>query len=124
MNLSTILRTNAIFTGICGLVCVFATSFVAIHAGVPELLWIQVLGFLLLAYVPTLLFAAWRPMRWLVITIIILDWGYVFIAVVFFLNHWTLADELGAIMVIGSTALVALFAVLQQRALSHPLPKA
>jgi hypothetical protein len=123
MTLSNTLRTNAVFTGICGLICVLATSFVVAHAGVPEMLWIQILGFMLLAYVPTLLFAAWRPARWLVMTIIILDWGYVFLAIVFFLNHWTLADALGTTMVVGSAAFVALFAILQQRGLPQPTAK-
>lgn len=124
MTLSNTLRINAVFTGICGLICVFATSFIVTHAGVPDVLWVQILGLMLLAYVPTLLLAAWMPARWLVTTIIVLDWGYVLLAMVFLVSHWKLADALGATIVIGSAAFVALFAVLQQRGLSQSPAKA
>lgn len=123
MPLSTALRLNAVFTGVCGLVCLLVTDFVTLRTGVSDRFWVLVLGFMLLAYVPTLLFAAWQPRAWLVKSIIALDWTYVIVAAIFFMTHWTQADGLGVTMIAGSTALVALFAVFAQRGLLQTLRK-
>ena len=123
MPLSPTLRINAVFTGACGLVCLFTPDFVTLRAGVPDRIWVLALGIVLLAYVPILLFAAWQPMAWLVKAIIALDWAYVLIAATFLASHWAQADGVGVMLVAGSTAFVALFAALQQRGLSQALRK-
>jgi hypothetical protein len=115
MMLSIILHVNAAFTGACGLICLLATTFVVTHCGILERFWVVVLGSMLLAYVPTLLLAAWRPTRWLIKTIIVLDWGYVGLAAIFCIIHWSKVSSVGAFMVIGSAFMVAVFAALQQK---------
>lgn len=123
MMLSTILRVNAVFTGACGLICLLATTFVVAHCAIPERLWVVILGSMLLAYVPTLLLAAWWPKRWLIKTIIVLDWGYVGLAAIFYITHWSKVSSVGALMVIGSAFMVAVFAALQQKYTSNALRK-
>jgi hypothetical protein len=118
MDLPTALRANAAFTGTCGAACLTATAFVTAHAAVPDRLWTLGLGAMLLAYVPMLLFAAARPDAWLVRTIIALDWGYVAIATAFFVRRWQQMDGLGLALVVSTTLLVALFAIIQQRGLT------
>ncbi len=117
MNLSTALRANALFTLACSLVCLLAGELVLRHTAIPALIWINGLGILLLSYVPMLLFAASRPHDWLIKTIILLDWGFVVIATIWLLVSWQRADAVGIAIETASTAIVALFAVLQQRGL-------
>ena len=119
MNLRKALIGNAIFTSICGLSCLLTADLIIAHIGVPDRIWIIGLGILLLSYVPMLLAAAARPLIWLVRTIIVLDWGYVAIASVFLLSNWKQIDSIGFAMIMLSSALVALFALLQQTGLSH-----
>lgn len=65
-----------------------------------------------------LLFAASRPMLWLVKTIIVLDWGFVAIASIFLATHWAKVDATGIALISVPTALVGLFAWLQMRGLA------
>jgi hypothetical protein len=113
MNLSTTLRANAAFTAICAGLCLVAADWVAAHTALPAKLWATGLGAMLGAYVPMLLFAARRPMPWLVKTIIALDWGFVAIASLFLATHWTQIDVTGIALITSSTALVGLFAWVQ-----------
>ncbi len=118
MNLSQSLRYNAVFTALCGFACVIAPSTIAAHTALPDRLWVIGIGIMLLLYVPILLFAAARPMVWLVRTIIILDWSYVLIATTFFVFRWREMDMTGTLLVLISTILVATFAYLQQKGLA------
>jgi hypothetical protein len=118
MNLTNALRGNAVFTAACAFACLALTGPVTSHAAIPDRLWTIGLGVMLALYVPILLFAAARPVAWLVRTIIVLDWGYVAIATGFFLTHFSSADGAGNALMILSTALVALFAWLQMRGLA------
>jgi len=118
MKLSSALRANAAFTTSCALICLFAADFVAVRTQVPAQLWIIGLGIMLLSFVPLLLLAAARPSAWLVRTIIILDWGYVAIALIYFLLHWRQVDSIGAALILVPPAFVALFALLQQSGLT------
>lgn len=118
MTLSTALRVNAAFTAFCALACLAGSYWIVPHTALPGTIWALALGAMLASYVPILLIAAKRPMVWLVKTIIVLDWGYVAIAAVFLLTHLGKADGLGLALIIGSTSLVALFALLQMRGLS------
>ncbi|MEQ1539262.1 MAG: hypothetical protein ABL928_10060 [Sphingorhabdus sp.] len=115
MTLRSALHANAIFTGVCGLVCLLSADFVAAHTAMPDRLWIIGLGVMLLSFVPMLLFASWRPMEWLVRLIILLDWGYVATALAYFLFNLGEVDSIGALLIILTAALVVLFAILQQR---------
>lgn len=118
MKLVSALRGNAAFTAACALLCLALADGVTRHAAIPGPLWTLGLGVMLALYVPVLLFAAARPMVWLVRTIILLDWGYVFIATSFSLTHFDQADSAGNALMIVSTALIALFACLQMRGLA------
>ncbi|MEQ1548979.1 MAG: hypothetical protein ABL918_10095 [Chakrabartia sp.] len=119
MNLRKALIGNAIFTSICGLSCLLTADLILAHIAVPDRIWIIGLGMLLLSYVPMLLVAAARPLIWLVRVIILLDWGYVAIVSVFLMSNWKQIDIIGFAMILPSTTLVALFALLQQTGLSH-----
>ena len=77
---------------------------------------------MLLGFVPMLLFAAARPSVWLVRTIILLDWGYIAVALIYFMFHWQQVDSIGAALILLPPAFVALFAFLQQFGLAA-LPK-
>lgn len=91
---------------------------VARHTAIPQP-WTIGLGLLLLSYVPMLLFAAARPFAWLAQTIILLDWGFVAVAVLYSLLKATVIDPVGWLLIIVPTSLVALFALVQQRGLTH-----
>lgn len=117
MNLTSALRGNAAFTAGCAAACLALTGPISSHAAIPDPNWTVGLGAMLALYVPILLFAAARPIRWLVKTIIALDWTYVAIATAFFLTHADRADGPGLALIVVSTALVALFAWLQMRGL-------
>ena len=91
------------------------------HTGAPAQFWVTGLGILLLTYVPMLLFASMRPYDWLVRTIIALDWGYVVLAGLWLIYSWRGADGIGITLQLGSMALVALFAILQQRGLASQI---
>jgi len=121
MNLPAALRTNALFTLTCSLVCLLAGEILLRHTGIPSQIWITGLGLMLLSYVPMLLFAASHPDDWLVRTIILLDWGFVVIATIWLLFSWQRADAVGIALETGSTAIVALFAVLQQHGLARQI---
>ena len=121
MNLPAALRANALFTLISSLVCLLAGGMILRHTGVPAQIWITGLGLMLLSYVPILLFAAARPYDWLVGTIIWLDWSYVAIASFWLMSSWQRADAAGIALEVVSTAVVALFAVLQQRGLARQI---
>jgi amino acid transporter len=94
------------------------TEVAAAHTAAPDKLWIFGLGLMLMAFVPMLLLAAARPSSWLVKIIIALDWGYVVIATVCIFLHGHNMTAYGLYSAILSALLVALFAVLQQRALT------
>lgn len=117
MNLTSALRGNAAFTAVCAVACLALTGPISSHAAIPDPNWTIGLGSMLALYVLILLFAAARPIRWLVKTIIALDWSYVAIATAFFLTHADRVDGPGMALIIVSTALVALFAWLQMRGL-------
>jgi len=118
VNLTSALRANAAFTAVCALTCLVLTGPVTSYTAIPDRLWTVGLGLMLALYVPILLFAAARPMVWLVRTIITLDWSYVVIATAFFLIHFDRADGPGIALMIVSISLVALFAWLQMRGLA------
>lgn len=117
MNLTSALRGNAAFTADCAAACLALTGPISSHAAIPDPNWTVGLGAMLALFVPILLFAAARPIRWLVKTIIALDWTYVAIATAFLLTHADRADGPGLALIVVSTALVALFAWLQMRGL-------
>lgn len=121
MNLATSFRVNAFFTLMCGLICLLAGGVVLRHTGIPAQIWISGLGLMLLSYVPVLLFAALHPHDWLVRTIILLDWGFVIIASIWLVFSWQRSDAVGIALATVPTALVALFAILQQRGLSRQI---
>jgi hypothetical protein len=118
MKLSSTLRANAVFSASCALICLFAADFVIAYTLVPSRFWIIGLGIMLLSFVPMLLLAAARPSAWLVRTIIILDWGYVAIALIYYLLNWRQVDSIGAALILLPSAFVALFALLQQSGLA------
>lgn len=76
--------------------------------------WLLAIGGMLIAYVPMLFWAAARPSPWLVRTIVLLDWGYVAIAVAFVLIRSTEFDAVGLAIAWGTSSVVALFAFVQQ----------
>lgn len=119
MILSTALKANAAFTATCAGICLVAADSVAAHTALPDSLWASGLGAMLAAYVPMLLFAASRPMLWLVKTIFALDWGFVAIASIFLATRWRQADAVGIALIVVSTTLVGLFAWLQMRGLAE-----
>lgn len=88
------------------------------HTSIPHP-WTIGLGLMLLSYVPVLLFAASRPLAWLARTIILLDWGFVAVAILYSLSNATVIDGTGWLLIGVPTSLVALFAVLQQHGLTQ-----
>jgi hypothetical protein len=115
MTLRSALCSNAVFTGLCSLICLLCSDFVAAHTAMPDRLWIIGLGAMLLSFVPMLLFASWRPIGWLVRLIILLDWGYVAIASAYFLFNFGKVDAIGTALIVPTIVLVVLFAILQRR---------
>jgi hypothetical protein len=73
---------------------------------------------MLASYVPILLVAAARPVPWLVKAIIVADWGYVAIALLHLICHLGQIKGAGMAIIVISTWLVAVFAVLQMRGLT------
>lgn len=118
MTLSHTLRANAIFTGICAIACLGWAQAIAQHSALPSDIWVLALGAMLTGYVPILLFAAARPLTWLVKAIIAADWAYVAIASVVLFTRLGQADAAGVAMMAISSGLVALFAILQMRSLA------
>ena len=121
MNLLTSLRANALFTLTCSLACFLAGGMIIRHTGIPTQIWITGLGLMLLSYAPMLLFAASRPYDWLVRIIILLDWGFVVIATIWLVCSLERADIVGIVLETVSIALVAVFAILQQRGLARQI---
>lgn len=118
MDLKRSLLLNAALTATCTAICLALADRVAYHTGIPRL-WVLALGFMLLSYVPMLLFTALRPITWLARTIILLDWGFVAVAGLYVLLNGTGIDPVGWGLIGGPTGLVALFALLQQRGLAR-----
>ena len=118
MELSTAIRSNAGFTASCALVCLFVSDFVTVHTMVPAPFWIIGLGIMLLTFVPMLLLAAARPAPWLVRIIILLDWGYVVIALGYYALNWRQVDGIGTSLILVPSTFVAVFALLQQSGLA------
>ena len=118
MKLSSTLRLNAGFTASCALICLIASDFIAAQTVIPARFWIIGLGIMLMAFVPMLLLAAVRPAPWLVRTIVILDWGYIVIALAYYALNWRQIDDIGVALIIAPSAIVALFALLQQSRLA------
>lgn len=99
------------------MLCLLAAGWLQRHIPLSPS-WLLAIGGMLIAYVPMLLWAAVRPLRWLATTIVLLDWGYVAIAVGFVLIRSNGHDAMGLAIALGTSAVVALFAVFQQRELS------
>lgn len=117
MTLSHTLRANAVFTATCAIACLVWTQTIAQRSALPNEIWVLVLGVMLASYVPILLFAAARPLTWLVKAIIAADWAYVAIASAVLFTRLGQADAAGVAMMAISTGFVALFAILQMRGL-------
>jgi hypothetical protein len=118
MSLTRLLSLNACFTLACGLGCLFAADLLARHIPLPAFL-IQLLGGALVAFVLMLVVATRKPHPALVRLIIVLDWMYVVLAAVTALWLYRGYDAVGWTLEIGSAGIVALFAILQARALKR-----
>jgi len=116
LELKHALLLNAGLTASCAVTCLTATDIVVNHTAIPRL-WVLGLGLMLLTYVPMLLFTASSPFAWLVRTTILLDWGFVAVAILYSVLSTTMIDPIGWLLVGTPTVLVALFAILQQRGL-------
>ncbi len=119
MNLINILRGNAVFTALCAATCLAGADWLVERTALPNPFWAIGLGVMLASFVPMLLLAAAWPKIWLVKAIIALDWAYVIIATLFFSIYWSAADAIGLGLILVSTSLVAMFALLQIRGLSE-----
>jgi len=95
------------------MLCLLAVGWLQRHMPLSPS-WLLAIGGMLIAYVPMLLWAAARPSPWLVRTIVLLDWGYVVIAVAFVLIRSPGFDPVGLAIAWGTAAVVALFAFVQQ----------
>lgn len=118
MRLSSALLGNAAFTAVCAGISIGGAVWLSAQTPLPDHIWSIGLGCLLASYVPVLVFAARWPAGWLVKTIIALDWTYVAIASGFLIAQWSHFQPSGIALTLGSTAGVALFAVIQMRAYS------
>lgn len=99
------------------MLCLLAAGWLLRHIPLAPS-WLLALGGMLIAFVPMLLWAAASPVRWLVKIIVLLDWGYVAIAVAFVLFRANGFDATGLAIALGTSAVVAFFAIRQQRELS------
>ena len=117
-KLEQALLLNAALTAACATICLVGAAMVVSHTSIPHP-WTIGLGLMLLSYVPMLLFAALRPLAWLARKIILLDWGFVAVAILYSLLNATVIDATGWLLIGVPTSLVALFAVLQQHGLTQ-----
>jgi hypothetical protein len=118
MPLSNALRLNAIFTFACAIICLIFPLPVSAMIAMQNSVWIIGLGIMLAAYVPILLYAASRQLRWLVTTIIVLDWGFVLMALAYYAFRNEKIDLPGMAVIMVPAAVVALFALIQMSAIS------
>ena len=109
---------NSGFTAICSMSCLLASNIIAHHTALPDPKWVMILGGLLLSFVPMLLFGAWKPYKWLIRLIILLDWGYVLLVVAFLIVLGPKSDFVGLTLAIVTALFVGMFATLQQKALN------
>jgi hypothetical protein len=118
MKLQHALLLNAAITASCAAISLLSPSMVSDHVAVGHY-WVVGLGWVLLLYVPILLFVAARPVTWMIRAIILLDWAFVAFMGLYALWRASGIDPLGWVLIGVPTGLVALVALLQDRGLSR-----